>query len=534
MVKIRVRLRGNILPISFFESLGRPMHARGLKSSLILNLILVLTGAMLLIDLIMTGASLRGQLNERLVTGETLLSGVLALTGEEPPAQASPYLAEMLLAAKADCLVDLDASGRLLISLGGVCRESDRLRAEGMKALSTGERSAAVNGGLPGLFRPGGTTLIVARPRFEGGAKNGAVAVELSLASLTSSLGRTQRLFLVYFPINLLLFVMFGFFRLYRAVVKPIDRLVATAEEFRDDGGFVFPPVTREGEFNRLSASLNRMLSRINRDRTRLAETVNSLEEANRCLRRAQQEIIRAEKMASVGRLSAGIAHEIGNPIGIIIGYLELLKQPALPAEQKDDFIRRAAGEANRINNIIRQLLDFARATPEQQDRPVAVHRLLREVLELCQSQPLMSGIGFELETGAGEDLVLADSDQLKQVFLNLLLNSADAIAGREATDQPGFIRIRTGNPEPGKLWIEVGDNGPGFGAEQLAYIFDPFYTTKEPGKGTGLGLSICFTIIENLGGEISAGDRDGGGARITLLLPLAGTPGAAGNEGCP
>jgi signal transduction histidine kinase len=503
------------------------MHARGLKTSLIINLLLVLAGAMLLIDLVMIFAARRGQLNERLITGQTLLSGVQALTGagEGQPALDSSRLDDLLRNADSTCLEQFDLTGRLVASRGSACQEADsRLRTEGLKAMSSGRQAAAVSGGLPGFFWSGGSSLIVAHPSFERGEQNGALAVELSLASLSRNLVRSQRLFLVYFLVNLLLFIMLGFFRLYRTIIKPIDRLVNTAEEFRDDGEFVFPPTPRQGEINRLSTSLNRMLNRINRDRTRLAETVASLEEANLGLRRAQQEVIRAEKMASVGRLSAGIAHEIGNPIGIIIGYLELLKHPDLAEEQRIDFIRRAEGEAGRVSGIIRQLLDFSRIAPEHQAGPVSLHQVIGEVLELCRIQPLMNGITTELAAEAGCDLVRAGSDQLKQIFLNLLFNAADAINSLTSPGRSGRITIKTGNPEgSGTLRIEVIDNGPGFGADQLANVFDPFYTTKEPGKGTGLGLSICFTIVENLGGEIAAADNDSGGARITLILPLAG-----------
>jgi len=502
------------------------MHVRGLKTSLIINLLLVLAGAMLLIDLVMIFAARRGLLNERLTTGLTVLSSVQSMIDGEDGSLSlsSSNLGDLLRTADTTCLEEFDGKGRLLSSLGKGCREADsRLRPEVEKTLRSGRQSAEVGGGLPGVFWPEISSLIVVQPSIVRGEHHGALAVELSLASLARNLVSSQRLFLTYFLINLLLFIMLGFSRLYRTIVKPIDRLVLTAEEFREDGVFSFPPTARAGEINRLSASLNRMLSRINRDRARVAETVAELEQANSDLLRAQENIIRAEKMASVGRLSAGIAHEIGNPIGIIVGYLELLKKPGLAEEQKGDFIRRAEGEANRVSTIIRQLLDFARIAPEHQAGPVSVHPVLDEVLELCRIQPLMSGITLEQVAGAAMDLVRADGDQLKQIFLNLLLNAADAINSLPPPGRPGRIIIKTGNPEgEGTLVIEVSDNGPGFGAEQPANVFDPFYTTKEPGQGTGLGLSICFSIVKNLGGEITAADNSSGGAVITLVLPLA------------
>lgn len=507
------------------------MYPRGLKSRLIINLLLVLAGAMLLIDLVMLGAARQEQLRERLKTGYTLLAAVDFLAAEGQGASgAGDGLATLLLEAEARCLVTFDHNGKALAGPVGSCANDTLLQRQVLEALASGLPSGTVSGGSAGFFWPGRSSLVVARPVTFHNGQAGALAAELSLASLYQSLRNSQRAFFVYFPINLAFFVLLGFFRLYRSIVRPIDRLVATAAEFRDDGELVFLDEEREGEFNRLSRSLNQMLSRIQRDRAKLEETVASLEAANRGLRRAQEEIIRAEKLASVGRLSAGIAHEIGNPMGIIAGYLELLKQPGLEEPQRRDFIRRAEGEAGRVNTIIRQLLDFARQPKEERLAAVSVHAVIAEVRELCAIQPLLAGVAVGVEAGAANDRVLASGDRLKQVFLNLIINAADAINSQTDRAGAGRITIRTANAEadvagagPGTaLVVDILDNGPGFAEAELANIFDPFYTTKEPGKGTGLGLSICFTIVESLGGSINAAANPAGGARVTLTLPLA------------
>lgn len=499
------------------------MSPRGLKSSLIINLLLVLSGAMLLIDLVMLGAARQGQLRERLKTGQTLLAAVAALT-DGPSSQASDRtLAELLVEADARCLRVFDHLGHQVSSLGAACSNDTLLRQAALGAISSGLPAGSVSGGGMGFFWPGRSSLLVSRPLVFGNLALGASVAELSLASLDQSLRNSQRAFLIYFLINLALFVMLGFFRLYRSIVRPIDRLVATAGEFRDDDQFAFLAEERDSEFNRLSRSLNQMLSRIQRDRAKLEESVASLEEANRGLRRAQREVIRAEKLASVGRLSAGIAHEIGNPMGIIAGYLELLKQPGLAEAQRNDFIRRAEGEAGRVNTIIRQLLDFARQPREERPVEVAVHGVIEEVRDLCAIQPLLAGVAISVEAGAENDRVVGRVDQFKQVFLNLIINAADAINSQAAPTKAGAIIIRTANIEVAglpALRIDFLDNGPGFAEAELANIFDPFYTTKEPGKGTGLGLSICFTIVESLGGRINAATSPEGGAWVSLILP--------------
>lgn len=517
------------------------MYPRGLKSSLIINLLLVLSGAMLLVGLVMVGTARQEQLRERLKTGQTLLAAVNVLAADSFRFQVHPELTELLAEAEARCLKIFDRAGHPVAELGGACTGDTRLRQAALETLASGQSSGSLSEGV-GLFWPGPTTLLVSRPMASDNLKGGAIAAELSLASLSQGLRNSQRAFLVYFPVNLVLFVLLGFFRLYRSIVRPIDRLVATAAEFRDDDQFTFLAEERNSEFNRLSRSLNQMLSRIQRDRSKLEESVASLEDANRGLRRAQQEVVRAEKLASVGRLSAGIAHEIGNPMGIIAGYLELLKRPGLAEEQRIDFIRRAESEASRVNTIIRQLLDFARQPREERRGEVAVHGVIEEVRNLCVMQPLLAGVTISVEPGAENDLVLGSVDQLKQVFLNLILNAADAIHSQTPVSKPGLIKIRTTNPaviDKGlpSLTIDFLDNGPGFAEAELANIFDPFYTTKEPGKGTGLGLSICFTIVENLGGRIDAGNNPEGGARVSLGLPLVKGPepsATASNQGYP
>ncbi|MBI5063069.1 MAG: hypothetical protein HZB87_06315 [Desulfatitalea sp.] len=229
--------------------------------------------------------------------------------------------------------------------------------------------------------------------------------------------------------------------------------------------------------------------------------------------------------MASVGRLAAGIAHEIGNPIGIVLGYLDLIKQPDLEREELDDFARRAEKEIQRINTVIRQLLDLARPK-EGAPRIVAVHEVIQDIVQVMSHQPMMAEVRLQTELAAAHDRLWADGDQLRQVFLNLLLNAADAIrAARRLGD--GLITIATasedgaGSQEEKWLIIRFQDNGEGIAQDQIDNIFDPFYTTKEPGKGTGLGLAVSYMIIQKLGGTICVQSRPGQGTTMVIHLPL-------------
>jgi signal transduction histidine kinase len=280
-----------------------------------------------------------------------------------------------------------------------------------------------------------------------------------------------------------------------------------------------------DNEFSQLSKSLNRMLMHLAQDKEMLQDSVHSLEKANQELEKAQRELVRAEKLASVGRLSAGIAHEIGNPIGIIKGYLSLMNDRSISDEEKSDFIVRTEKEVERINAIIQQLLDFARPDGKERET-ISVHSVLKDLGEVCSFQPALACIEFELQLGADQDLVVANARQLRQVFLNLVLNAADAVGESEGEliiSTETILPITPDDNHTGNLMIRFIDNGHGISDESLANIFDPFFTTKAPGKGTGLGLSVSFTIIESLGGSIRADRNEGGGTCMTIMLPLAG-----------
>jgi signal transduction histidine kinase len=333
---------------------------------------------------------------------------------------------------------------------------------------------------------------------------------------------------MLYLVVNTLIFALIGFYRLSRLYLEPINRLVRMAEDYQEEDGTFFPVRKEDNELSTLSKALNLMLNRISEDKKKLRQSVASLENANLELKSAQGKIIRAEKLASVGRLSSGIAHEIGNPIGIVMGYLELLKQEDITENERGEYITRTENEINRINTVIHQLLDLSRPSVKGAEL-VSVHDIIREITEVLKLQPLMAGIHLDLALEADRDNVMADAGQLRQVFLNLAINAADAIATMQEPKN-GRLTILTGmtdNPESinaeedEALVITFKDNGPGIPEELVGTIFDPFFTTKAPGKGTGLGLSVSFMIIESFGGTIKAENAGGGGAVMTILLPL-------------
>jgi signal transduction histidine kinase len=206
------------------------------------------------------------------------------------------------------------------------------------------------------------------------------------------------------------------------------------------------------------------------------------------------------------------------------MGYLELLKQKDITDDERSEYIRRTEEEFSRIDTIIRQLLDLSRPSRAGAES-VHVHDVLKDITDVIRYQPMMSNVIMTTSLKASHDLVNADPNQLRQVFLNLMLNAADAIVLNPESKE-GKLTVRTEvvdtDPESAHMLISVVDNGPGIDPENIGTVFDPFFTTKEPGKGTGLGLSVSFMIIESIGGKISAANEDGGGTRMVVQLPLA------------
>jgi len=224
------------------------------------------------------------------------------------------------------------------------------------------------------------------------------------------------------------------------------------------------------------------------------------------------RQLARAEKLAAMGQLVAGVAHELNNPLTSIVGYTELISDdiPAGPARQKLDKMLR---EAQRMKRIIENLLRFARQNSLAR-KSANLEMLLQDVLALREYHLHNHDIEIQLEIEPGLPAVALDEDQFKQILLNLLNNSIDALEGFPRKR----IRIEA-SCNNGRVMLCFDDNGNGF--TDLNRVFDPFYTTKPVGKGTGLGLSICYGIVKEHGGEIHAENLEPHGARIALELPV-------------
>jgi two-component system, NtrC family, sensor kinase len=229
------------------------------------------------------------------------------------------------------------------------------------------------------------------------------------------------------------------------------------------------------------------------------------------------------ERMAAIGQLAAGVAHEINNPLGVILCYADLLKKTHLERPEEMADLQTIEKHALNCKRIVADLLNFARS-PDQVRRLDSINDIIGEVVNLVAAQFRKQQIEVETELAADLPLLEVDSDRLKQVFLNLLMNASQAIAGS------GRIRVSSRQRED-RIEIMVEDNGCGIPADKLDAVFDPFFTTKEPGEGTGLGLSVSYAIIRDHGGEIRAESQPGEWTRLTVLLPVEHRQAASGKR---
>jgi len=353
--------------------------------------------------------------------------------------------------------------------------------------------------------------------------------------------------------VDLVLLAIFAGWIIRGSIGGPTALLAADVQRIADGDYHHRVGDPRRVELREIRDSVNRLADRLIADQKLLADNVRSLEETNRELVVVRDQMVHSARLASVGTLAAGIAHEVGNPLGAITAFVDVARVRAERAGEDTEILDNIRSEAKRIDRIVRGLLDYAR--PSRGDtRPAPASEVLMSVRELLESQGKLDGVDVTWEVAEdGTDLV-SEPHRLEQVLVNLLLNALDALEGvreprvevrlrgeegeltrlrpRREADPPGINymhRRRLADDEVGSdrvsratrvTVIEVSDNGPGIPGEDVDHVFDPFFTTKEPGKGTGLGLSICARLVEGMGGQIDAANSPGGGGRFVIRLP--------------
>ena len=302
---------------------------------------------------------------------------------------------------------------------------------------------------------------------------------------------------------------------LYHFVTKPVALLEAGMK--RIAAGDLGQPIEINSgdEMGLLARTLNSMSAEMKLYHERMEDAVS---EKTRKIMEAQEELINAEKLASLGRMAAGVAHEINSPLTGIITFAHLVKD-RLPAEDgqiKED-VQVIIDQANRCSAIIKGLLGFARRT-DFEVVDLDLNTLIRTVVDMVKKQARFHNIRLDLALDHHLQPARADANQLQQVFLNLLINAADAM------NEKGSIFISTRAMKDGgreMFEVEFTDTGPGISEEHINKIFEPFFTTKPVGKGTGLGLAVSYGIIKKYGGDIIVKSSPGKGASFFIRLPV-------------
>lgn len=360
---------------------------------------------------------------------------------------------------------------------------------------------------------PQGMLLLTYAPVINNGQINGAARLSLSLSGEYARLARSRTLFLGYFILDFTLLLGLGAFILRRIVVSPLERLLK-ATELVITGDYSHPvhlPGSRE--IAGLADSFNLMQQGLKERREEVEQYLRSLEEANSALKEARLETIRSEKMASVGLLAAGMAHEIGAPLAGIIGYGGILSEELADDPEKSDYLRRISADAARIDRLVRDLLNYARPVKPEIER-IDVKLFLEDFFAMLERQGVFKRIHASLK--ADEDLptLYLDRHQLMQVMMNLVMNARDAMP------EGGSIEVSASPGQGESVVISVLDSGEGILPENIEKIFEPFFTTKEPGRGTGLGLAISARLVDSFGGKIEVSSEPGAGTKFTLKLP--------------
>jgi signal transduction histidine kinase len=495
----------------------------GLRTEIIFHITLLLGAALLFGGFLLLKLTERELLNQRVdsltATMEIVAQSLShALAMETPPVEHRDRAVQMvhLLPGATEVGAWQMVDGTLVPLYAGQSEPSSNA-AHGVKPrfryLAEPQILLSYRGAWPLWGAAGESVLEVVVPLRSGGAFRGILQARFALDDVARRVRGAQKMLLLYVFLYGGVLFFFGLYLLNRNVLRPINGLMATTRQVAE--GNLDQEVPEQGprEISSLARSFNAMVAALRASRRKTEDNIRSLQQTNADLQQTRAELVRSEKMASVGHLAAGMAHEIGNPLGAVVGYLELLKAE-LPQGRQLEIAGRAAEEAGRIDCLVRELLDYAapgKARPETFD-PAAV---MEEALELLANQGRFNRLQLVRALPRFLPPVNMVRHQLLQVLVNLLLNACDA------SGEDGTIRVE-GDVADGAIRLAVVDEGEGIPAENMGYVFNPFFTTKAPGKGRGLGLAVCYRVVAEAGGNLEVHSELGRGSRFTVRLPAA------------
>lgn len=361
----------------------------------------------------------------------------------------------------------------------------------------------------------------------------GTIELGLSLESVNREMARAQTIaILLTVLVVLATIVMLAF--IISAITKPVTELVEVTDQVSRGDLSRRVEISQHDEIGHLATTFNKMIESLKQSRDEIEEYNRNLEqkivERTRQLEEAQAQLLQSEKMSAIGQLAAGVAHELNNPLGGILGYAQftlekLQKNVPEKTTQKEiesylRYVRDIEVQARRCKAIVQNLLRFSRSSRTEDFEEVEVNKTVEETISFVEHQLRLNKVDLKVELAKNLPTIRGNVGQLQQVFTNLLINAMHA-------SDPGtcieiYSRLSPALGEfGGAIELEFVDHGCGIAQENVKKVFEPFFTTKEVGKGTGLGLSVSYGIIRSHGGEINVSETRNGGATFTIVLPL-------------
>jgi two-component system, NtrC family, sensor kinase len=355
----------------------------------------------------------------------------------------------------------------------------------------------------------------------------GSLVIKVPLQDLDTAVKKSSMEFYLLATLATLLLASFLILFTRREIKNPLNRLIkaSIAVSNGDRSTRVEIRPNQLDDMKMVSGAFNDMLDNLQAATTELENWSQQLEykvqKKSEELGTAQSEMMHIERLASLGKLSSSVAHEINNPLSGILIYTKLvhklLSNPELTEAKKELMLKHLKlieAETKRCGDIVKGLLDFSRKDPEDFE-PNHLHEILLETFELMTHPIKIANISFQKDLSAKSDLIYCSPNQIKQACVGLLVNASEAVL------ENGEILIRTSNPDEDTIKLEISDNGIGISAEDLPHIFEPFYSTKQEAQGIGLGLAIVHGIMQSHKGKIQVKSEPGLGTTISITLPL-------------
>jgi two-component system NtrC family sensor kinase len=359
----------------------------------------------------------------------------------------------------------------------------------------------------------------------------GSFVIRIPMNALDTAITESSSDFFILAVVATLILITFLIFYTRRTINRPLNEIMRASEAVSkgDRNTRLNMDSSQPRDVQLVSETFNKMLDKLQAANDELENWSQQLEykvqKKSEEISEIQNELIHIERIASLGKLSSSVAHEINNPLSGVLTYTKLvhkqLRKLEMDEEDKEPMLRylnMIEGETKRCGDIVKGLLDFSKSD-KVDFKPLHVHRLLKETYTLIEHQMKIENILIQTDFSATSDLILCNGNQIKQAGLALLMNASEAIL------ENGIIMIKTWNQDDTTITIEITDNGSGIAPNDIPHIFEPFFSTKEKASGIGLGLAIVHGIIQNHNGKISVDSEVGKGTSVSLQLPLPKSP---------